>query len=447
MIPAQCFCRSADFQSAHAQLWFETWGQGTKSIDSLSPRVCMQSELTTEPIQRTDRLLHLDVLRGFALFGILLVNFEWFTRSTQTMLLGSATEVEGLGGLSSWLIEWLAESKFFPLFSMLFGMGFAIMMRRAQTKGRPFVRVYLRRLIALALFGLLHAALIWSGDILFMYAVIAFIMILFFRNTPTRRLWKWAMACWLVPLVFTTSSAVLFHVLPENHEIREEAIQEIIADYEALQSRIETGEYIHQFGTYRENIGQRLEDLKVILTGFAIFWIPMVLGYFLFGRWLIESEFMIRPDLHIQRIKRWQWAGLSIGLVLSFAAIPLIREGHYALPDWRLAWGVSLYVIGSIALALAYLALVTRNSHRLQFLAPAGRMALTNYLLQSLFWTTVFYGYGLGLWGRIPHAAYIPLSVIFFTLQIAFSHWWMKRHRYGPLEWLWRVLTYLRRPA
>ena len=407
----------------------------------------MDRETTDEALPQGDRLLHLDVLRGFALFGILLVNFEWFSRPTQTMLLGSDLDIDGVGRWTSLLIAWLAESKFFPLFSMLFGMGFAIMMQRAQTSGRPFFSVYLRRLIALALFGFLHTALIWSGDILFMYAVIALFMVLFFRKTPTRRLWKWAVACWLVPVVFTTLSAALFERMPEDHEIRQHALAEMLEDYEALQARIAVAEQIHQFGAYRENIQQRIGDLIILWGDFAFFMVPLVLGYFLFGRWLIESGIMVRPDLHLSRIRRWQWLGLTVGSVASFFAIPVIHGGLHVLPDWRLAFGVLLYIVGSITLALAYLVLVTRYSQRLTFLAPVGRMALTNYLLQSLFWTTVFYGYGLGFWGRVSPVAYIPLSVLFFALQVVYSHWWMKRHRYGPMEWLWRAMTYLKRPV
>lgn len=243
----------------------------------------MPSKAGLEPLPQADRLPHLDVLRGFALFGVLLVNFEWFTRSTQTMLLGSDMDVQGLDLWTNRLIEWLAESKFFPLFSMLFGMGFAIMMRRARARGRPFLPVYLRRLFTLALFGVLHVALIWSGDILLTYAAIALIMILFFRNTPTRRLRKWAIACWLVPLILTALSAALFGVLPEGHEIREETLREMLAHHEALHLRVEAAEQIHQFGTYRENIRQRIEDIQVIIGDLWFFWMPMVLGYFLFG--------------------------------------------------------------------------------------------------------------------------------------------------------------------
>lgn len=408
----------------------------------------MDQDTATEPMPQGDRLLHLDVLRGFALFGILLVNFEWFTRSTQSMLLGSARASAGpIGQFTGLLVEWLAESKFFPLFSMLFGMGFAIMMSRARAKGRPFAGVYLRRLLALAVFGLLHTGLIWAGDILFIYALIALIMLVLFRKTPTRRLWKWALAGWLIPVVLTTLSAAFFQTLPEGHELREEVTQEIAADHEALLARIEAGEHIHQFGSFRENVQQRFEDMKVILSDFAFFWIPMVLGYFLFGRWLIESGIMVRPDLHAQRLKRWQWGGLGVGLVASFIAIPLVRGGQHALPDWPLAGGLVLYIVGSIALSLAYLSVVTRNAERLQFLAPVGRMALTNYLIQSFFWITVFYGYGFGLWGQIPRAAYIPLCATFFAVQVVFSHWWMKRFAYGPMEWLWRAITYFKRPA
>lgn len=394
-----------------------------------------------------ERLLHLDVLRGFALFGILLVNFEWFNRSAQAMLLGSATNLDGADYWSARLIEWLAESKFFPIFSMLFGMGFALMYNRALAAGRTFFGLYVRRLLALALFGVLHIALVWSGDILFMYAGIACLMLVFFRKTPTRRLYKWAIACWLFPLLLTVASAAFFHSLPPENEVRMEVAAEMEADYRALLLRIESGEYIHQHGSFAENVRQRLHDFRIILTDFGFFWIPMVLGYFLFGRWLIESGIMAQPHEHAHRLKRWQWWGLGFGLPASLVALPMMHEAHFTIPDWPMTGGLALYLAGSIALALAYLAIITRHAHRLLFLAPVGRMALTNYLLQSVFWVTVFYGYGLGLWGRIPHALFIPLSLLFISLQVVFSRWWMRRYRYGPMEWLWRALTRLGRPT
>ena len=389
---------------------------------------------------------HLDVLRGFALFGILLVNFEWFSRSTQAMLLGSEADLQGVDMVVGRVIVWLAESKFFPLFSMLFGMGFAIMTGRARAAGRRFAGMYLRRLLALALFGLLHIAFIWSGDILLMYALVALLMVLLFRNTPTRRLYKWAIACWMLPLLFTGLSAALFHVLPEDHEIRLEAVAAMQADYAALLARIDEGERVHQHGVFRDNVGQRLRDAGVLFADFSFFWIPMVLGFFLFGRWLIESGIMENPHQHAQRLRRWAGWGMAVGLPAAFLATPLMRGAHFALPDGRLVLGLALYLAGSIGLALAYLAIVTRHADRLRFLAPVGRMALTNYLLQSLFWTTIFYGYGFGLWGNIPRAIQIPLSVLFFAGQVVLSQVWMKAHRYGPMEWLWRAVTLLRAP-
>jgi uncharacterized protein len=397
-----------------------------------------------EPYQR---LPHLDVLRGFALFGILLVNVEWFSRSTQAMLLGSSTDLQGVDYLAGRLIAWLAESKFFPLFSMLFGMGFAIMVQRARKADRPFVGMYLRRLLALALFGLAHIAFVWSGDILLMYALVALIMLVFFRQTPPRRLYKWAIACWVIPLLFTGVSALLFAVLPEEHDIRVETLAAMQEDYQALMARIAEAERIHQEGGFGENLRQRREDMHVLFADFSFFLIPMVLGYFLFGRWLIESGIMERPDQHGPWLRRWQRWGLLLGLPAALAAMPLMHDAHLKLPDRHLVLGLLLYLIGSVGLSLAYLILITRQAGRLRFLAPVGRMALTNYLLQSLFWTTVFYGYGLGWWGQISRTLQVPLALLFFTGQILGSRWWMARHRHGPMEWLWRVLTRWPRPV
>jgi uncharacterized protein len=136
--------------------------------------------------------------------------------------------------------------------------------------------------------------------------------------------------------------------------------------------------------------------------------------------------------------------GPVAGLPIAAVAVWLMHGQSIMVPSMRVAAGMTLMTIAGVFVPLGYLSVVTLNHRRLGFLAPAGRMALTNYLLQSLVWTWVFFGYGLGLWGEISRAVQLPLAFAFFGLQILISRWWLDRFRFGPAEWLWRSLTYWR---
>ena len=395
---------------------------------------------TLQPTRR--RLAHLDVLRGFALLGILLVNFEWFTRPLQAVMLGDAPNLAGLDLVAAQAVAVLAEAKFYPLFSMLFGAGFALMLERARARGAPFWGLYLRRLVVLLVFGLAHVLLVWSGDILLVYSLSAFLMILLFRNTPARRLWKWAIFFWALPLLLMWLGAVSIEATRVDPEIRADVMAELEADRVEAQASVDRAARIHAEGSYVENVAQRSRDLRFLLT-FAPFWIPPFIGFFLLGRWMIATGKLVRPDENGQWLRRWRAVGLGAGLPIAAASVWLMHGQDMMMPSMRLAAGMTLMTVASVFVPLGYLSVVTLGWKRLDFLAPAGRMALTNYLLQSLFWTWMFFGYGLGLWGEVPRAATVVLALVFFALQVLLSRWWLDRFRFGPAEWLWRSLTYL----
>ncbi len=397
---------------------------------------------SVKPVQR--RLEHLDVLRGFALFGILLVNFQWFTRPLQAIVLGADPGLEGLDLAADWLIRALAEGKFYPLFSILFGAGFALMAERAEARRAPFWGLYLRRLLILLLFGAAHLVLIWAGDILLVYALTGFVMVALFRNTPARRLWKWALAFIALPLLLMWLAALSIWATQGDPELHASIVADFEADAWSLEESVAEAAATHAAGSWTDNVAQRLEDGRFMLANFA-FWIPPILGYFLLGRWLIATRRLLEPDRHRLFFRRWRSRGLLLGLPLAVAGAVTMHGANASIPSLNVATGLTFTTLGALLLALAYLSLVVLGSERLRFLAPAGQMALTNYLCQSLVWTWILYGHGLGLWNEIPRAWQPLLVVAFFAAQVALSRLWLKRFRFGPAEWLWRSLTYAQR--
>jgi len=387
------------------------------------------------------RLEHLDVLRGFALLGILLVNFQWFTRPIQAIVLGAEPGLAGADLAVDLGIKALAEGKFYALFSMLFGAGFALMAGRASAAEAPFWGVYLRRLLVLAGFGLLHVALVWSGDILFVYAVIGLVMVLLFRNTPVQRLWKWALPFILLPTLLMGAFTLFLGLAQTDPDFAAGFAAEIARQQASDEANVANAAHIYAAGSFGEVMAQRFRDLGFMFAN-ALFWMPPVLGFFLLGRWLLLSGRLQAPVAHDAWLRRWRLLGLASGVALSIAGAWLMHEQVISVPTPDLVVAQFLFVTGAALLAIGYLCTVVLAARPLAWLAPVGRMALSNYLLQSLFWTAVFYGYGLGLWGQVPRALQPLCVLLFFAAQVVLSHWWLKRFRFGPAEWLWRVLSY-----
>jgi uncharacterized protein len=404
-------------------------------MNTTSPRV--------QPVAESERLHHLDVLRGVALFGILLVNFEYFGRPITALVLGPDAALTGVSQWVDGLIAVFAEGKFYALFSLLFGAGFTLLMHRAEASHRPFRSLYLRRLAVLLAFGFGHAVLLWPGDILFVYALIALLMLLLFSRTPTSRLPKWAMVFLLLPPAVNWLFAGLLGLAAFDPG----AARQIAAGFEqqdaTVRASIAEAAGAYASGSYVEVVGQRLADFAMLLS-WAPFWIPPVLGFFLLGRWLIASGRLLDPTVHAGFFLAASRLGVGLGLPLSALGYWLMLDQPLHTPSSLLAEASTVLAGGAALLAFGYLGLVIRHARALHWLAPAGRMALSNYLLQSLFWTTLFYGYGFGLWGQLSRAAQLPLAILFFAGQLLLSHWWLARFRFGPAEWLWRSLTYLR---
>ena len=405
------------------------------------------SSTTLTPVSLPERLDNLDVLRGLALLGIALMNVEFFTRPLMDLSGGIAPGARGLDWLADAFVYVFVRGKFWTLFSLLFGMGFAVMLARAQAAGRGFVPVYLRRTAGLLLFGLVHALLVWSGDILVSYALTALVLLAFFRDTPTGRLWKWGTWIWgaITGLMLLGSGAML--------AMGDAAQDPGAAEGAALVESLRAGEIAaYSGGSYAAATAMRMRYF-VHALGNNVFMVPLVLGMFLVGAWLVRSGAMERPSAHLPLFRRLAWSGGIAGLALTALSVAIesnpVAAGGMPSADAMLA--MTLHLAGSPLLALAYLAVVVlalqHGAAWLRALAPAGRMALTNYLGQSVIGTLVFYGYGLGLWGEVSRAWQVLGVVVVFALQLAFSRWWLARFRLGPLEWLWRAFTYWQWPG
>ncbi|MEZ0472051.1 DUF418 domain-containing protein [Luteimonas salinilitoris] len=396
------------------------------------------------PVDAQERIGFMDALRAFALLGILLVNVEWFTRPWQEFGRGVAPGSTGIDYAAAWGVHVFVAGKFWILFSLLFGMGFALTMARAEAAGRPFRALYLRRTATLLVIGVAHALLLWAGDILHTYALAALLLLALRDLRPrTQLVLGLSIYCGLFALVLLGAAAMA--LVPGMAE--EGAAQAFAAGQGAASEAAR----VYAEGGYAQVTGQRMADFPQFLLN-DVFVVPIALGVFLVGSWLLRSGRI--GDIAAQRsfFLRLAGFGLPVGLALSSwaAAIGVGVDAAGSQARWLLA--SALTSLGALPLALGYLALLAlawstaAGVRALGVLAPAGRMALTNYLLQSLVGSLVFYGYGLAMWGRIGHAGLVLLAVVVFALQVAASRWWLARFRFGPVEWLWRWATYGRRP-
>jgi uncharacterized protein len=407
-----------------------------------------QTETPAGPVGPTapsERIQVLDVLRGFALLGILLVNMAMFINPVYYVMVERPPS-GGLDAAVEWFIRFAAEGKFFPLFSFLFGLGFTIIMTRAQARGVRFVPLQMRRLLVLLVFGLVHALLIWVGDMLTYYALFGMLLLLF-RNVSPKWLLRWSVIFLLLPFLFTllgTVSLEMGRATPEGAAMIDQIMAEQAANYAELTARAYE---VYATGNFLEITAQRWND-ALFMWLISLFLAPSIFAMFLLGAYFGKREIFRHLDEHRPLFRRLLiWGGI-LGVIGNVLYATLIYSGNRNMPDINILIATAGNTFGGPALMLFYVASITFLTQsatwgpRLAILAPVGRMALTNYLLQSIICTLIFYGYGLGLFGQVGATVGLLLTLVIYAAQIPFSHWWMRRYRFGPAEWLWRTLTY-----
>ncbi|AOD15390.1 DUF418 domain-containing protein [Xanthomonas fragariae] len=396
------------------------------------------------PIATTERIFVLDVLRGFALLGILLMNIEAFVGPLDLASTGVEPHWHGADRIADALVYVLVQGKFHTLFSLLFGMGFAVMAQRAEQAGRAFFGMYLRRTAGLLVIGLAHALLIWSGDILVAYALLA-LLLLTARTVPTVTLpWFAALVYLCAPgLILLYGAAQTVTQADPAYAVEwkaamADAAQQAVANVQAQRAAFGSG-------TYLQATLQRWHDLREAMTGLGING-PAMLGMFVLGSWFVRSGAIATPERFPRLFATLRYGVLPLGLGAMLVSLALEPWIDPARLDLRLSGAFALSLIAGPLMSLGYAAWVVRLAPYLAWLAPAGRMALSNYLLQSLLCTWIFYGYGLGYFEQLSRVWQLPFALALFALQAVLSQLWLRWFHFGPMEWLWRSVTYLHLP-
>ncbi|RKI48173.1 DUF418 domain-containing protein [Corallococcus sp. AB049A] len=400
------------------------------------------------PIDNSERVHVLDALRGFALLGVFLSNsLNWFNGRLllpreQALALGAPPLEVAVNSLFALLVE----QKFVTLFTLLFGLGFALQMSRAEGRGTSVVPVYRRRLLVLMGIGLVHMFAIWFGDILTTYAVVGFLLLLFRQRSEKTVLVCAALFLFVVPIGFSVGQRVLPALTGGAAEV--ERAQKATREEEARRraaylAGLSSGSVVT---TQQANARYGWDSIPnpnrpVLLS--------IILGRFLLGVWAGRRGLLQDVERHRPLLRKLTAWGMGVGGVIGLVVmgINLALLGATSVPGWvvwmRVVKDVGILFLGvGYAAAFALLFQKERWKKVLGVFTPAGRMALTLYLMQSVLSLCLYDGWGLGMVGRTPPSLTALLSVVLFAGQVAFSHWWLARFRFGPVEWLWRSLTY-----
>jgi uncharacterized protein len=423
-----------------------------------------------EPVSAAERLTSVDVLRGFAVLGILAMNivaFAWPGPAYDNPLRGGG--FEGMDR-AVWIFNHLVfEAKMMTIFSMLFGAGLVLMNDRADARGASLRGVYYRRVLWLLLIGAIHAYLIWSGDILFNYAECSLILYLFRNNTPkTLIVVGVSLMMIIVPLVLGFGAVT-------------DAMKAITARVDA---QIKAGETPTKFDKrvrdlwtdtlqkeFRPNPEQKIKNWDKEMTAYRGGYFGIVkhrafdllmeqtVGFLLGGFFFAASRMLLGMGLmkldvfsarRSPRFYAWM-AGLGYGIGLPLMVFDALEMNRHEFKwDYLMRGGIFYNVFGSIVVALGHVGLIMLivQSGALVWLtrrlAAVGRMALSNYLTHSIVCTTLFYGYGFGLFGQINRTGLAAIVLTIWVIQLLISPIWLKYFRFGPAEWVWRSLTYWR---
>lgn len=398
------------------------------------------------PISSSKRIDIIDALRGFAIFGILMVNMPlMFTPLVEDVMMPSYGE--NLSEIvADIFIDFFFTGKFFVLFSMLFGFGFYIFLHKDGEPGKEIVRVFRKRLFWLLVFGILHVTFLWEGDILIFYALFGFLLLLF-RNSSVKKIRIWIIIFLLIPTIFFGLIAllpILFGSNPEFTAAFEEGNQQQLIVTKELVSRAYE---VYSQGSYAEIIKMNWEQWMFMIIGIFVFY-PICMAMFLIGLIIGKKGLFLNFHQYLMFYKKTFWYGLIIGIPFNLL---LVLSSVYSKPVGVDFWefvGSFSGMLGGITFMCCYVSglvlLYAKGKFNKLFsgFSAVGRMALTNYLSHSLIALILFRSVGFGLYGKLEVWHAIVLTLLIYALQIPFSKWWLSKYNFGPLEWLWRTLTY-----
>jgi uncharacterized protein len=371
------------------------------------------------PTSPTERIEAIDVLRGLALLGVLAINVVTeFRVSIFEQFLFPKPPASPIDSVVGTILTLAVELKAFALFSLLFGAGLAIQFERLANSERRML-LLVRRLAVLLAFGLIHLCLIWNGDILTEYALAGLIVLPFLFGP------RWLLA--FAALGFLGLYLAMQAFPPPG----------LWPGSTALAQDVVEAHRIYPTGGFLDVLAFRLREIPLMVP-LHVFIFPRTIGLFLLGALAWRSGILRNPPRHQLFSIAAACIGLGAALILSHAG-RFIAGGQI---------GVLAEPLGTILLALGYgaaiigIANLERGKRLLGWAAPLGRMAFTNYIAQSIVFGWIFYGYGLGLFGQLGVTSALGIGIAVYFVQVLFSAWWLRRYRYGPVEWLWRTLMY-----
>ncbi len=436
------------------------------SASPVDPGPAAVGSATLKPVEETQRISSVDILRGFALLGILVINIDVFALPEAISFNPSIGG--GFTGINQWvwrISSVLCLEKMMAIFSMLFGAGVVLMDRRAKACGRGFGGIYYRRIMWLLMIGLIHAYLLWYGDILVSYALCG-LLLYPLRRLSARRLIALAVAVLIMGNLIQLGGGFLnsqFRNMAESARAAREAgktltvqQQQILTSWEEVeQTWLPTPENTAQeIATYRDGYAGMLKrragtSLMMQTMVFFMFTLWRSLGLMILGMALMKLQ--IFSALRSYRFYLgWLIGGYAIGLPLVwYGTVRLIAHEFDFIA--RLCGDNYFNAVGSILVAMAHLSLVMIAVKKgwlqalTQRLAAVGRTALSNYLFQTIICTFIFYGYGLAMFARLDRWALFLIVIGVWIVQLLLSPLWLKRFTFGPAEWLWRSLTYWKR--
>ncbi|MFB9628133.1 DUF418 domain-containing protein [Nonomuraea helvata] len=375
----------------------------------------------------------MDALRGFSLLGILIVNIAFLASGYRMAGMAEPAFQSSLDWNVRWVVTMLVENKFYLLFSFLFGYSFTLQVDSAARQGRPFVPMFLRRLAGLLLLGLAHAVLLFPGDILTTYAAVGLALLVLRKIKPRSA---------VVLAVLLTAALALGFVLLALLATLGLDTAGTVADTAAEAAKSDTA----LMASVGQIVTEHLRKLSLIILFRVFFQGPAVLAACLIGLAVGKLGALRDISAHTRTLGTLQWIGFTLGL--GGACVYTLSAWHGTMHKF---WGESVDLVTAPLLAAAYAATFLRRLPSMprvaRVLAAPGRMALSNYLAQSLICSLIFTGYGLGLVDRVSPLLEVLMALGIFAVQVVYSHWWLKSHRYGPVEWLLRFLTYWRRPT
>ncbi len=391
------------------------------------------------PVAETARIDAIDVLRGFALLGILVMNIQVFAMPQAAYFNPTAYgDLEG-ENLYVWLAgRMLADQKFMAIFSMLFGAGIVLMAERAEARGGA-ARLHYRRMGYLLVIGLLHAYLLWHGDILFTYAICGFAVY------PLRHLSPgWLAALGTTLLAVGSACSVAAGLSLEYWP--KEALTAFTADLWRPTPEMIDSSLAAFRGSWLDQQPVRSAEAFAFQTFVLITW-----GFWRAGGLMLMGMALFKRDVLSARRSPRFYAGLiaaAVAVGLPLQAYGLSLDFERGWPVWSFFIGAQFNYWPSITVSLGYIGLVMlacRTPVLRRFTRPfaaVGQTALTNYLLQSVLCTTIFYGHGLGWFGSVDRLGQMGLVAGVWTVQLVASPLWLRRFRFGPVEWAWRSLAY-----